>query len=66
MKLFQPGQRVSESNDLVTTAQPVIEELSEKTGESVFVLVRDKFDVVVSAKATGTYSLRQDEQIGFR
>jgi DNA-binding IclR family transcriptional regulator len=66
IKLFQLGHRVLENNDLFTTAQPIIEELSEETSESVFVLVRDKLDVVVSAKATGSYSLRQDEQIGFR
>ena len=66
IKLFQLGHRVLENNDLFTTAQPIIEELSEETGESVFLVVRDKLDVVVSAKATGSYSLRQDEQIGFR
>jgi len=66
IKLFQLGHRVLENNDLFTTAQPIIEELSEETGETVFVLVGDKLDVVVSAKATGNYSLRQDEQIGFR
>jgi DNA-binding IclR family transcriptional regulator len=66
IKLFQLGNRVLLNNDLFTTAQPIIEELSEDTSESVFVLVRDGLDVVVSAKATGRYSLRQDEQIGFR
>jgi DNA-binding IclR family transcriptional regulator len=66
IKLFQMGQRVLLNNDLFTTAQPIIEELSDDTSESVFVLVRDGLDVVVSAKATGRYSLRQDEQIGFR
>jgi DNA-binding IclR family transcriptional regulator len=66
IKLFQLGHHVLENNDLFTTALPIIEALSEETGESVFMLVRDKLDVVVSAKATGIYSLRQDEQIGFR
>ncbi len=66
IKLFQLGHRVLLNNGLFTTALPIIEALSEETGESVFVLVRDKLDVIVSAKATGVYSLRQDEQIGFR
>ena len=66
IQLFQLGHRVLENNDLFTTAQPIIEKLSEETGESVFMLVRDNLDVVVSAKATGSYSLRQDEQIGYR
>jgi len=66
IQLFQLGHRVLENNDLFTTAQPIIEELSRQTGESVFVLVRNHLDVVVSAKATGSYSLRQDEQIGYR
>lgn len=66
IKLFQLGNRVLLNNDLFTTALPIIEELSEDTSESVFVLVRDGLDVVVSAKATGRYGLRQDEQIGFR
>ena len=66
IKLFQLGHLVLLNNDLFTTAQPIIEELSQDTSESVFVLVRDGLDVVVSAKATGRYSLRQDEQIGFR
>jgi len=66
IQLFQIGHRVLENNDLFTTAQPIIEALSKETGESVFVLVRNKLDVIVSAKATGSYSLRQDEQIGYR
>lgn len=66
IQLFQMGHRVLENNDLFTTAQPIIDELSKETGESAFVLVRNKLDVVVSAKATGSYSLRQDEQIGYR
>jgi IclR family transcriptional regulator, KDG regulon repressor len=66
IKLYQLGHHVLENNDLFTTALPVIEALSLETGESVFMLVRDKLDVVVSAKATASYSLRQDEQIGFR
>lgn len=66
IKLFQLGHCVLENNDLFTTAQPIIEVLSAETGESVYVLIRDQLDVVVIAKATGSYSLRQDEQIGFR
>jgi IclR family KDG regulon transcriptional repressor len=58
IKLFQIGHRVLENNDLFVTAQPITEKLSKETGESVFVLVRDKLDVVVSAKVTGSYSLR--------
>ncbi|MCF8069018.1 MAG: IclR family transcriptional regulator [Desulfobacterales bacterium] len=66
IKLFQLGHRFLENNDLFKTAQPIIEELSEEIGESVYVLERDNLDVVVTARATSSYSLRQDEQIGFR
>ncbi len=66
IKLFHIGQSVKENNELISIVQPIIEKLSGDINETVFLLVRDKLDVVVSAKATGVHSLCQDERIGYR
>ncbi len=66
LKLFQLGHSVLEHNDLFTVGQPRIEALSRETGESVYIIVLDGLDAVVSAKAKRSYGFQKDDQIGFR
>ena len=58
MKVWQLGQRVVENMNLQPIARPHLAELSQKTGETVYLAVRDGLSVVYIDKIESTKPIR--------
>jgi DNA-binding IclR family transcriptional regulator len=66
LKLWELGSAVLSRRDIVRVAQPVIEQVAEQTGETVFLAVPDGHDAVYVAKIDTEHPLRTFTPIGGR
>jgi len=66
LKLFELGSLVFRKLKLREVALPFIEELSEKSGETVHLGILDKDEVISIEKADSSFSLRHSVYIGKR
>jgi len=66
MKLFEIGASVIENLDLHKISRPILEELSFTTGETVFLAVADKADVVYLDRVQTKSSINTSVSLGAR
>lgn len=64
LKTLELGFKGLRNNDLVETAAPYLQELSEITGETCFLGVLNESEVVYLYKKEGTNSIRTSAQLG--
>jgi DNA-binding IclR family transcriptional regulator len=65
-RLLELGERVLEQRELVALAQPLLEELSARSGETCHLAVLDSGEGVYVAKIESSQSIRLVSQIGAR
>ena len=65
-RLFELGMRTPRSRQLMEIAVPAMEALSEKTGQSVHLVVVNKGETVVIATASGTAEVSFTLHLGYR
>ncbi|WP_100064942.1 IclR family transcriptional regulator [Miniphocaeibacter massiliensis] len=65
-KLYELGMKKLENIDLVRVARPYVEELMNKVGEVVHLVIRDKNDVVYVDKVESKNTIRMYSTIGSR
>ena len=65
-RLFELGMRTPRSRQLMEIAVPAMETLSEKTGQSVHLVVVNKGETVVIATASGTAEVSFTLRLGYR
>ena len=65
-RLLYLGQQAEQGNALVDTSRPVMNDLLEDTNENVYLLVRDKLDVLCIATAFTGQAVRLSTDIGTR
>lgn len=65
-RLFELGMRTPRSRQLMEIAVPAMEILSEKTGQSVHLVVVNKGETVVIATASGTAEVSFTLRLGYR
>lgn len=66
LKLFELGMTVLEKADLTTMARPVLEDLSSKMGETVFLAVENKGDIVYLDRVEESSSITTSAGLGLR
>lgn len=66
VKLFEIGASVVRQNDLITTARPYLEKLSQLSGEVVHLVIPDQTDIIYVDKVESTHTLRMHSYIGKR
>lgn len=66
IKLFEVGSKVLNNLDLRTQARPFLEEIVEKTNETVHLGILDKYEVVYIDKVESTETIRMHSRIGYR
>lgn len=67
LRLFELGSKVSSQTSLLTIARPYLEELTEKTGETLHFVVQEGADVVYLYKEESSLqSIKMGSQIGIR
>lgn len=66
LKLFELGSKKVEKMNIVTTARPFLQELMEKTNESVHLVVREGPEIVYVEKIESQNPLRMYSRIGKR
>ncbi len=65
-RLFELGMRTPRSRQLMEIAVPAMEVLSEKTGQSIHLVVVNKGETVVIATASGTAEVSFTLRLGYR
>jgi IclR family transcriptional regulator, KDG regulon repressor len=65
MKFFELGQKVLRRNNLLEVAHPKLVSLSQETGESIYLVVRDGVRVVIIDKMESQHDLKQDSPVGY-
>jgi IclR family KDG regulon transcriptional repressor len=65
-RLLYLGQQAEQGSGLIDAARPVMNELLEDTNENVYLLVRDKLDVLCVATAFTGQAVRLSTDIGTR
>ena len=65
-KFLQLGHRLLEEMDLREIARPYLEELSERTGESSFLSLRDRYEVIFVDRVDGMQGIRLSVRVGDR
>lgn len=67
LRLFELGSKVSSQTSLLTIARSYLEELTEKTGETLHFVVQEGADVVYLYKEESSLqSIKMGSQIGIR
>ncbi|MEN6412321.1 MAG: IclR family transcriptional regulator [Veillonellales bacterium] len=66
LKLFELGMTVLEKADLTTMARPILEDLSSKMGETVFLAVENKGDIVYLDRVEESSSITTSAGLGIR
>jgi DNA-binding IclR family transcriptional regulator len=66
LKLFELGEIVQEGIDLKTISEPFLEQLLEKFGETVHLVIMDHWEVVYIDKRESRQSMRIVSQVGKR
>lgn len=66
LKVFEIGMTVLEKADLTTMARPILEDLSSKMGETVFLAVENKGDIVYLDRVEESSSITTSAGLGIR
>lgn len=66
LKVFEIGNKIVEDLNLREVAKPIMQELGDKTGETINLGIIDNYDVVYIEKVLSKNTLRQDSPIGGR
>lgn len=67
LRLFELGSKVSSQTSLLSIARPYLEELSEKTGETLHFVVQEGADVVYLYKEESSLqSIKMESRVGMR
>ncbi len=67
IKMYEVGSRALRRLDMLTTAKPYLEKLSNVTGEAVHLVIRDGNDIVYIFKEDkGNNSVRMSSRVGLR
>jgi len=65
-RFFEIGQQLLEHSDLLEVAPPLMDNLRDRTGESVHLLVRDGYEAVCVARRESPALVRMSARVGHR